>query len=62
MSVCVCDSHTATRQLGIQFTLAQLLEEGVMHADPHPGNLLKSSSVPPRLVYLDFGLVAKVRD
>ena len=30
---------------GIQATLSQLLESGVMHADPHAGNLLRA---PPR--------------
>jgi predicted unusual protein kinase regulating ubiquinone biosynthesis (AarF/ABC1/UbiB family) len=28
-------------ELGIRCTLSQLLETGVMHADPHGGNLLK---------------------
>ncbi|CAM6096469.1 unnamed protein product [Calypogeia fissa] len=43
---------------GVECSLVQLLETGVMHADPHPGNLLymKDGS----LVYLDFGLLARV--
>ena len=38
--------------------LKMMLEDGVVHADPHPGNLL----VDPRgrLVLLDFGMVVRV--
>jgi len=32
--------------LGIRCTLSQLVETGVMHADPHGGNLLKASLSP----------------
>ena len=45
-------------QMGVQCSLAQLLETGVVHADPHPGNLLLAPS--GRLVYLDFGLLSRV--
>jgi predicted unusual protein kinase regulating ubiquinone biosynthesis (AarF/ABC1/UbiB family) len=45
-------------QLGIQCTLSQILETGVLHADPHGGNLLKGPG--GKLAYLDFGLVATV--
>ena len=45
-------------QLGIQCTLSQILETGVLHADPHGGNLLKGPG--GKLAYLDFGLVASV--
>jgi len=58
---------------GIDCTLSQLLETGVLHADPHGGNLWKykdpstgtttgidNDSSKPRLAYVDFGLVAKV--
>ena len=47
-------------RVGIACTLSQCLESGFMHADPHGGNLLKTSSSPPRLAYLDFGLVSEV--
>ena len=65
-------------RFGIDATLSQMLEEGVMHADPHGGNLLRAPSrtlsrpqrafrallrrppLPPRLAYLDFGLVSEV--
>lgn len=54
---------------GIQCTLSQILETGVMHADPHGGNLLKVPIVGrtsmngesiKRLAYLDFGILADV--
>jgi len=57
-------------------TLSQLLDTGVMHADPHGGNLLKVSTLSsslsskslsvtsgkpiPTLAYLDFGLLATI--
>ncbi|CAJ1383639.1 unnamed protein product [Effrenium voratum] len=56
-------------EMGITATLLQLLGTGVMHTDPHGGNLLKGpplklkgkSNQPLRqLVYLDFGLIADV--
>ena len=42
---------------GIDATLSQLLEEGVMHADPHGGNLLRA---PPRVPSLPRRLVRTV--
>ncbi|MCC6998399.1 MAG: AarF/ABC1/UbiB kinase family protein [Deltaproteobacteria bacterium] len=38
---------------------AQILEHGLFHADPHPGNFLVAETLgsPPRLVMLDFGAV-----
>ena len=52
---------------GIDCTLSQLLETGILHSDPHAGNLLKVVSHdedggPPktRLAYVDFGLLATV--
>jgi predicted unusual protein kinase regulating ubiquinone biosynthesis (AarF/ABC1/UbiB family) len=38
--------------------LKMMLEDGVFHADPHPGNLLVDAE--GRLVLLDFGLVLRV--
>lgn len=38
--------------------LVQLLESGFLHADPHPGNLLKTPD--GRLCVLDFGLMTTV--
>ena len=45
--------------LGIRCTLSQLIETGVMHADPHGGNLLRLDATG-ELAYLDFGLVSEV--
>lgn len=50
---------------GIDCTLSQLLETGVLHADPHGGNLWKyrdptGQSSTPKLAYVDFGLMARV--
>eukprot|EP01023_Acetabularia_acetabulum_P029612 TRINITY_DN2793_c0_g2_i1.p1 TRINITY_DN2793_c0_g2~~TRINITY_DN2793_c0_g2_i1.p1 ORF type:complete len:988 (+),score=151.02 TRINITY_DN2793_c0_g2_i1:77-2965(+) len=38
--------------------LIQLLETGFMHADPHPGNLIRTPD--GRICVLDFGLVTEV--
>jgi aarF domain-containing kinase len=67
--------NLALIQQGIECTLSQLLDTGVLHADPHGGNLLKcvetsldddGSSTVIRLGYVDFGLLstvpAQVRD
>jgi predicted unusual protein kinase regulating ubiquinone biosynthesis (AarF/ABC1/UbiB family) len=51
---------------GIECTLSQLLDTGVLHADPHGGNLWKVSEVTKqgntiqRLGYVDFGLLSSV--
>ncbi|KAG1675243.1 hypothetical protein FOA52_016274 [Chlamydomonas sp. UWO 241] len=38
--------------------LVQLLEAGVMHADPHPGNLLRTPE--GKICILDYGLITEV--
>ncbi|CAL8467304.1 g6841 [Coccomyxa elongata] len=38
--------------------LIQLLETGLLHADPHPGNLLRTAD--GRICILDFGLMTEV--
>jgi len=43
--------------VGVECFLAQLLEIGAFHSDPHPGNLLVNDG---RLVLIDFGLVAEI--
>eukprot|EP00252_Welwitschia_mirabilis_P018060 TRINITY_DN40238_c0_g1_i1.p1 TRINITY_DN40238_c0_g1~~TRINITY_DN40238_c0_g1_i1.p1 ORF type:complete len:798 (-),score=152.21 TRINITY_DN40238_c0_g1_i1:155-2548(-) len=43
---------------GVEACLAQLLETGLLHADPHPGNLLYTSS--DKICFLDFGLLCKM--
>jgi len=45
--------------LGIRCTLSQLIETGVMHADPHGGNLIRMRDTGD-LAYLDFGLVSEI--
>jgi len=40
--------------------LAQLLETGFLHADPHPGNFLRTPD--GRVCVLDFGLMTEVTD
>ncbi len=41
--------------IGVQCSLRQLLEQGLLHADPHIGNLLRKRDTK-QLVYLDFGM------
>lgn len=38
--------------------LMQLLESGFLHADPHPGNLLRTDN--GSLCVLDYGLMTQV--
>jgi aarF domain-containing kinase len=45
--------------VGVKCFLAQLLETGFFHGDPHPGNLLVRED-DGRLVLIDFGLCATV--
>lgn len=42
----------------VEVYIKMMLEDGVFHADPHPGNLLVDAS--GRLVLLDFGMVLRV--
>jgi predicted unusual protein kinase regulating ubiquinone biosynthesis (AarF/ABC1/UbiB family) len=57
------EEHLSLVSTGIECTLSQLLDTGILHADPHAGNLLK---VPSKncegssLGYLDFGLLSRV--
>lgn len=43
---------------GVEATLVQLLETGLLHADPHPGNLRYTSS--GEIGFLDFGLLCQM--
>lgn len=45
-------------EVGVRCSLEQLLEYGFYHADPHPGNLLRTRD--GKLAYLDFGMVGEV--
>ncbi len=42
----------------VEVYLKMMLQDGVVHADPHPGNLLVDAQ--HRLVLLDFGMVVRV--
>jgi predicted unusual protein kinase regulating ubiquinone biosynthesis (AarF/ABC1/UbiB family) len=47
--------------------LRQLLEYGLFHADPHPGNLFAmkaepGSNVPGRMAYIDFGMMDQLEE
>jgi predicted unusual protein kinase regulating ubiquinone biosynthesis (AarF/ABC1/UbiB family) len=42
--------------IGVICYLKQLLDTGFFHADPHPGNLIRTPD--GRLAILDFGLVS----
>ena len=46
--------------LGVVTYLTQLLDTGFFHADPHPGNMLRTAE--GELVILDFGLMTEVTD
>jgi aarF domain-containing kinase len=45
-------------EIGVRCSLEQLLEFGFYHADPHPGNLLRTKD--GKLAYLDFGMMGEV--
>lgn len=51
------DSRPIVEQL-FSFYLTMMLDKGVIHADPHPGNLLLTDD--GRLALIDFGMVATV--
>jgi aarF domain-containing kinase len=44
--------------VGVICYLKQLLDTGFFHADPHPGNLIRTPD--GRLAILDFGLMTEV--
>ncbi|KAL5702511.1 hypothetical protein ACHQM5_027723 [Ranunculus cassubicifolius] len=46
--------------IGVICYLKQLLDTGFFHADPHPGNLIRTPD--GKLAILDFGLVTKLTD
>eukprot|EP00850_Spirogloea_muscicola_P021698 SM000258S09114 [mRNA] locus=s258:166872:173607:- [translate_table: standard] len=45
-------------EVGVYCSLSQLLDSGFYHADPHPGNLLRTPE--GKLAYLDFGMMGEV--
>ena len=46
--------------IGITCYLMQLLETGFFHADPHPGNMLRTED--GKLCIIDFGLMSELED
>ncbi|KAL5980990.1 hypothetical protein ACLOJK_028910 [Asimina triloba] len=46
-------------EVGVDCSLTQLLEYGFYHADPHPGNLLRTND--GKLAYLDFGMMGEFK-
>ena len=46
--------------MGIVAYLTQLLGTGFFHADPHPGNLIRTAD--GRLAILDFGLMLEIEE
>ncbi|KAK4356035.1 hypothetical protein RND71_025006 [Anisodus tanguticus] len=59
-----CQSEAKRRLLdlvnkGVQASLIQLLDTGLLHADPHPGNLRYTSSA--QIGFLDFGLLCHMK-
>ena len=51
---------SATWNIGVICYLKQLLDTGFFHADPHPGNLIRTPD--GRLAILDFGLMTDIDD
>jgi len=54
------DDVGALVNLGVVTYLTQLLESGFFHADPHPGNMMRTND--GKLAILDFGLMTEVTD
>ncbi|KAL7541821.1 hypothetical protein ACHAXR_012555 [Thalassiosira sp. AJA248-18] len=54
------DNVSALVNLGVITYLTQLLEFGFFHADPHPGNMMRTKD--GKLCILDFGLMTEVTD
>lgn len=46
-------------EVGVYCSLSQLLDSGFYHADPHPGNLLRTPD--GKLAYLDFGMMGEIK-
>lgn len=54
------DDVGALVNLGVITYLTQLLDAGFFHADPHPGNMMRTTD--GKLAILDFGLMTEVTD
>jgi len=60
LSQSTADDVGALVNLGVITYLTQLLEFGFFHADPHPGNMMRTTD--GNLAILDFGLMTEVTD
>jgi len=60
LSQSTADDVGALVNLGVITYLTQLLEFGFFHADPHPGNMMRTTD--GKLAILDFGLMTEVTD
>ena len=60
LSQSAADDVGALVNLGVITYLTQLLEYGFFHADPHPGNMMRTDD--GKLAILDFGLMTEVTD
>ena len=54
------DDQLKMVQMGVECSSAQLFRTGLVHADPHEGNLLYTDA--GKLALLDFGLVCRVNN
>lgn len=60
------DSDSLIR-IGVTSGLRQLLEHGLFHADPHPGNLFAmlpepGTDTPGRMAFIDFGMMDQLEE
>eukprot|EP00249_Psilotum_nudum_P018016 c26599_g1_i1 orf=673-2898(-) len=46
-------------EVGVYCSLTQLLDRGFYHADPHPGNLIRTYD--GKLAYIDFGMMGEIK-
>lgn len=60
LSQSTADDVGALVNLGVITYLTQLLEAGFFHADPHPGNMMRTTD--GKLAILDFGLMTEITD
>lgn len=64
LEACEPAERDAVCRILVDCTARQILDMGVVHADPHPGNFLVAPPLEadgePRLVVLDFGNVARL--
>uniref|UniRef100_A0A6U3TXQ3 Protein kinase domain-containing protein n=1 Tax=Octactis speculum TaxID=3111310 RepID=A0A6U3TXQ3_9STRA len=59
-----CEPHEIKELIAVgqEAFLVQLLQVGVFHSDPHPGNLLRLNDTSKgKLALIDFGLVARLK-